>query len=125
VKTAHLRKLEARAERVRHLLLPEENAQGEVTDSQARLRDLVKRISGGRELAAGVTARQAVADLVQFLDVDLPEMIAAVRDAEESARQARRELSARAGATYRLVITSDAPLAVESHEVLDPEGEQP
>lgn len=124
MKAEHLRKIAARAERVKQLLLPEAVMRGDVTDPQHRLRELIQRLGGREALGPGFPLRTAVADVVRFLETDIPEMIQAVRDAEEEAWQARRALSARAGTRYQVTITSDAPLAVSRPETVPADLEQ-
>jgi hypothetical protein len=116
---AHLKKVEARAERVRQLLLPLTVTRGDVGDPQDRLRELIKRIGGRDVIPQDVPLRAAVADVVRFLETDMPEMVQAVRDANAEAQQARRELSMRAGTRYQVTLMSDAPIGV-AREVLEP-----
>jgi hypothetical protein len=104
--------------------LPAEVPRGEITDPVKRLRELIHRIGGHDNQNGALPLRNAVTDLVQFLEVDVPELIDAVRAAQEEARQARRELAGRAGTQYQLVISSDAPLAVTQHRVIQPEGDE-
>ena len=123
MKEDHLKKVEARAARVRQLLLPGTVNRGEVADPQERLRELINRL-GGRdewEWPANFPLRTAVGEVVRFLETDTEEMIRSVREARAEAAQARRDLSARAGTRYTITITSDAPLAVSSREVIEPE----
>jgi len=115
MKAAHLKKLEARAERVRQLLLPEQVHRGEVKDPQDRLREIISRVDGGDQRLS----RDVVYDIAQFLTVDMAEMIEAVREANREIIQARRDLAMRAGSKYKITIMSDSPLAVESREVAD------
>lgn len=64
-------------------------------------------------------------DLPRLLDVDVPELIQAVRDAKTEAAEARRELalSKEAGARYQVTVHSDSPMRVSRVEV-DPSGER-
>lgn len=122
MKSDHLKKVEARAERVKQLLLPLAVKRGEVTDPQDRLRELILRVGGRGVLPGDFPLRTAVADVVRFLEVDVPEMLQAVRDAQREVQEARRALLNRVGDRYRLVITSDAPLAVQVSDVLPAEA---
>jgi hypothetical protein len=121
VKHAHLVKVEERAKKALELLLPWETPRGEVEDPKKRLRQLIVRVDGERrdELANDVWA------VTELLEHDVPELIKAVRDAQEDARQARKELSQRAGTRYTVTLSSDAPIGV-LHEVIVPgEGIEP
>ena len=112
MKSAHLQKVQARAARVKQLLLPDSVPRGDIADPEQRLRELVLRVGGRDALGPDFPLRGAVADLVRFLGTDVPELIQAVRDAQEETRKARAELADRAGTAYSVTITSDAPLAV-------------
>lgn len=112
MKAAHLEKISKRAERALDLILPFEVSRGEVGDPKDRLGEIIRRVDGKRnpELVNDIWA------LTELLETDVPAMIQAVRDAQAEVRQARRELSQRAGTTYRITITSDAPLGVFQEE---------
>jgi hypothetical protein len=61
-------------------------------------------------------------DLPRLLDVDVPELIQAVRDAKAEAEEARRELalSKEAGARYQVTVYSESPMRVSRVEI-DPQ----
>jgi hypothetical protein len=125
MKTGHLDKVAARAERALELLLPWNTARGEVADPRDRLKDIIRRVGGphrqGSEIANDIWA------LTELLETDVPELIQAVRDAQAEARDARAALTARAGDKYQIVIMSDAPIAVRQQETIlarDQEGTQ-
>ena len=120
MKAAHLVKIQRRIDRVTQILLPDEVHRGEVTDPEDRLKKLIKRIDGWPDLPEGSSWRSAVRDIVQVLEVDVPAMIEAVREANKARYDAERALSMRAGTTYQVTITSDAPIAVLRQEVVEP-----
>lgn len=122
MRAVHLKKVSDRAERCRQLLFPAQVSRGPVGDPKARLRELVLKV-GGREKwgwAPDFPLRTAVDDLERFLFTDVPELIQAVADAQNAARQARLDLAARAGSRYTVTVTSDAPIAIAAREVLPP-----
>jgi hypothetical protein len=126
VREAHLKKLEARAARVKNLLLPDSivfnGMDTEIGDPKDRLREIIKRVAGFPEhLNPGETFKGVIRDVEQFLEHDMAELVEAVREANREARQARQELSARAGTRYQITISSDAPLDVLTREVIQPE----
>jgi hypothetical protein len=130
MKEAHLRKVLDRTNRVRQFLLPDEVRRGEVEDPRKRLRKLLNRIEGYPDtLVEGQSLGSVTYDVVRFLETDMPEMVQAVRDANQAAREARRELARvvaeRAGTRYTVTITSDSPIGVTSGTVSEPDGEEP
>jgi hypothetical protein len=84
VKTVHLEKIEGRRQRVLQVLLPDEVPRGEVADPEARLRELVIRLGGRDVLGPEFPLRTAVANIRQLLTEDLPDLMAAVREANNA-----------------------------------------
>lgn len=132
MKAAHLIKIQARADRVKQMLLPDviirAGTETEIADPKKRMRGFLRELTGKISGTYQESQNANVAELERFLDVDIPELIQGVRDANREAMEARRELTAvlaeRAGIKYRLVITSDAPIGVEK-AVIQPDERVP
>jgi hypothetical protein len=84
MKSSHLEKIEGRRLRVLELLLPDEVPRGEVADPERRLRELIGRLGGRDVLGPEFPLRTAVANVRQLLEEDLPELMAAVREANNA-----------------------------------------
>ena len=121
MKAAHLVKIQNRVNRAVQILLPDEVARGEVADPEERLRRLIQRVGGWPDLPPGSSWRSAIRDIVTLLEVDVPAMIEAVREANKGRYDAERALRERAGTTYQVTITSDSPIGVLSQKVVEPE----
>jgi hypothetical protein len=121
----HLKKVEERGRLARELLFPQQVSRGMIADPKERLRQLILKV-GGRELLGlppDYPLRTSIENLERFLREDVPELIAAVADAQNAARQARLDLAARAGSRYTVTLSSDAPVAVTMREVVPPPAE--
>ena len=125
MKAAHLPKIAARLDRVLQVLLPEEVGRGPVTDPELRLKKLIQRVDGWPELPPGSSWRNAIQDIARILEQDVPDLIDAVREANQERDRAVRALSARAGTRYQVTITSDAPIAVLRQEIVEPPEPEP
>jgi hypothetical protein len=90
MKVAHLAKIERRLRVAVDALLPEKTSRGDVEAPGDRLRRLLARLDSmeyeGRSRPE-VGWRQAVVDIVELLDVDVPELIQAVREAQGGQRR--------------------------------------
>jgi hypothetical protein len=85
VKVAHLAKIQRRLDVAVATLLPESTSRGEVEASGDRLRELLARLDSAEYDGRGrpeVGWRQAVKDIVELLDVDVPALMEAVRVAQ-------------------------------------------
>lgn len=88
MKSAHLEKIEDRRRRVLQMLLPDQaphtGGLADVADPEDRLRELVRRLGGREALGPAFPIKTAVANLRQLLETDLPELMAAVREADNA-----------------------------------------
>jgi hypothetical protein len=84
VKSVHLEKIEGRRQRVLQLLLPDEVPRGEVADPERRLRELVIRLGGRDAFGPQFPVKTAIANIRQLLTEDLPDLMAAVREANNA-----------------------------------------
>jgi len=90
MKTAHIPKIERRLGVAVETLLPEHTSRGEVEAPGDRLRKLLARLDSAEFDGKGrpeVGWRQAVRDIVELLDNDVPELIQAVREAQGGQRK--------------------------------------
>ena len=119
MKAAHLPKIAGRADAALLLLFPEVTHRGEVVDPDQRLKELIRRLDGAGDSDLG----NDINALRRLLEVDVPEMIQAVREANRETAEARAALAGRAGSTYTVTITSDSPMRVAMEAEFA--GEQP
>lgn len=90
MKTGHLPKIERRLRIAVETLLPESTSRGDVEAPGDRLRRLLARLDSAEFDGRGrpeIGWRQAVKDIVELLDVDVPELIDAVREAQGGQRK--------------------------------------
>jgi hypothetical protein len=90
VKAAHIPKIERRLRIATETLLPEITSRGEVAAPGDRLRTLLARLDSAEFDGKGRPEsgwRSAVRDIVELLDVDVPELIDAVREAQGAQRK--------------------------------------
>ncbi len=90
MKAAHIPKIERRLRVARETLLPESTSRGEVQASGDRLRKLLARLDSAEFEGKGRPEsgwRAAAQDIVELLDVDVPELIDAVRQAQGAQRK--------------------------------------
>jgi len=90
MKAVHIPKIERRLDVALAVLLPEKTSRGDVEAPGDRLRKLLARLDSVEFEGRGrpeVGWRQAVKDIVQLLDVDVPELIDAVRAAQGAQRK--------------------------------------
>jgi hypothetical protein len=85
MKAAHIPKIERRLAVAVETLLPESTSRGDVESPGDRLRRLLVRLDSAEFDGKGrpeVGWRAAVNDIVELLDVDVPDLIDAVREAQ-------------------------------------------
>lgn len=90
MKAAHIPKIERRLQVATETLLPEKTSRGEVEAPGDRLRRLLTRLDSTEYEGKGRPEsgwRAAVRDIVELLDVDVPELIDAVRQAQGAQRK--------------------------------------
>lgn len=90
MKTSHLPKIERRLAVAVETLLPEMTSRGEAEAPGDRLRRLLARLDSAEFEGRGRPGegwRAAVRDIVELLDVDVPELIQAVREAQGGQRR--------------------------------------
>lgn len=90
MKAAHIPKIERRLAVAVETLLPEKTSRGEVEAPGDRLRKLLARLDSAEFDGKGRPEsgwRQAAQNIVQLLDVDIPELIDAVREAQGAQRK--------------------------------------
>lgn len=90
MKAAHIPKIERRLAVAIETLLPETTSRGDVEAPGDRLRKLLARLDSAEYDGKGRPEqgwRQAVKDIVTLLDVDVPELIDAVRQAQGAQRK--------------------------------------
>lgn len=90
MKAAHIPKIERRLAVAIETLLPEKTSRGDVEAPGDRLRRLLARLDSAEFEGRGRPEsgwRQAVKDIVELLDHDVPELIDAVREAQGAQRK--------------------------------------
>jgi hypothetical protein len=93
VRAAHIPKIERRLRIAVETLLPESTSRGDVEAPGDRLRRLLARLDSAEFEGKGRPEsgwRSAVRDIVELLDVDVPELIDAVREAQGAQRKSCR-----------------------------------